>query len=104
MIVFFRAALILFGLGLGVWIYKDLGHNLPGSIGWDQILFILSGASLALYLLSLISMWLFKSFVDFEKKGRCTRCGKRVKKGEMYCDFHKGEVQAEYLSRRRGEE
>ncbi len=104
MMVLFRTALILLGLGLGVWIYKDLGHSLPGNIEWDQILFILSGASLALYLVSLLSIVLFKNFVDFSKKGRCTRCGKRVKKGELYCDFHKGEVQAEYLSRRRGEE
>ena len=102
--VFLRGAVIFFALGMGIWIYKDLGHDLPRGIDWDQIAFILCGASLVLYALSLVGVFVYKQIVDFEKKGRCTRCGKRVKKGELYCDFHKGEVQAEYLSRRRGEE
>lgn len=103
MTVFIKATIVFFALGFAVWIYQDIGNSIPGSVSWDNALFGLSGISLVIYLLTLVGALLYKQFIDFNKKGRCSRCGKRVKKGDLYCEFHKAEVQAEYLSKRRGD-
>ncbi len=91
-----KTGVILFVLGFVAWYYEDAGHSLPLTPHLDTILFALSIAPITIfatvYLVGLISGTAAKT----RQKNRCIRCGKKVSKGEIYCDFHKMEVDKEY--------
>jgi hypothetical protein len=93
----FRTGFILLILAFGAWIYADNGNVLPIK-DLDRILGVTGAILVSLYLVAYLYLKLSGAFWKSSHKSRCARCGKRIRKRELYCDFHKKEVQSEYLS------
>ena len=91
-----KSGIFLFVLGFVAWYYEDAGNTLPLTPHLDTFLFALSAVPITIfatvYLVGLISGTATKT----KRKNRCIRCGKKIPKGEIYCEYHKIEVEKEY--------
>jgi hypothetical protein len=85
-------------LGIGAFFFKDSGHTLPFSNNFDNFLIFLGVGLIGLFIvIVLLSLIMGKTWQQ-SKKNRCARCGKKVAKGEVYCEFHRSEVSNEFLT------
>jgi hypothetical protein len=93
-----KVGVILAIIGFAAFFYKDAGNQLPIHPDLDTVL-ILSGFGLViLYIVVYVLMMITGKSYKISHKNRCTRCGKKIPKGEVYCDFHKEEAQTEFVS------
>jgi hypothetical protein len=94
----FRIGLIALLVAFGLWIYKDQGNAIPVFPSLDTYLAIGGAACIVLFLLLFVLTTVSGKTYKVVHKNRCPRCGRRVPKGEIYCNFHRQEVQSEFLS------
>ncbi len=93
-----KVGVVLIVLGFAAFFYADAGHPLPIYKHLDNFLIFLGLGLVAIYFLIVIFMLLFSHGVQVSRKGRCVRCGKKIPKGEVYCEFHRAQVANEFLS------
>lgn len=93
-----KTGIILLLVSMGLWIYEHEFENaLPISSDLDVWCAILGGILVAIFILVFLYAKLFGVTAKWSRAGRCVRCGKRISKNEMYCEFHKKEVADQYL-------
>lgn len=85
-------------ISFAAWFYEDTYGNLPLSNDLDYYLALIGAGVIVLSVFVAIMMKASGTSWKLKRKNRCTRCGRKVKRGELYCEFHQNEVQAEYLS------
>lgn len=86
--------LILLAIAMVAWIMADQGRELPIP-QLDKIAGVLGLALVGLHFVIYLTQTVGGLGV-VAKKGRCTRCGKKALKGEIYCARHMREVREEF--------
>mgnify|MGYP001547061894 CR=1 FL=1 len=100
----FKLGVVLLISAFGMWLYEhEFENTLPISPNLDTWAAMAGGILLAIFGLVYLYSSMFNVSKKWSKSGRCVRCGVKVKKNEMYCDFHKNEVANEFLTGNREE-
>jgi len=85
----------------GMWLYEhEFDNVLPISPDLDVWVGALGLLLLVIFLVIFFGASMLGMSMKWSKKGRCVRCGVKIPKTEMYCEFHKKEVANEYLNSR----
>ncbi|MBN1354803.1 hypothetical protein JXA40_00880 [bacterium] len=92
-----KSGILLVVAGLAAFFYKDAGHALPISQQMDTYMILLGMFLIVLYFGIYIAFIISGQTWKRSHQNRCVRCGKKIPKGEIYCEFHRMEVQTEYL-------
>ncbi len=91
----FKTGIVLIIISFGMWIYKDKGNSLPLSSNLDSMLLWLGCVCIVFFVLTYLYAMLTRGAGKTSKK-KCVRCGKKIPKGEMYCEFHKQQVTKQF--------
>lgn len=99
------ATLLKFGIttllvGLGLWVYENEFENtLPISSNLD-VWFATAGA-IAMAIFGLLAAYglITGTTAKWGRKSKCIKCGVKIPKNSMYCDFHKQENANKFLKR-----
>ena len=93
-----KTGFIFLAIGLGLFFYKDAGRPLPISDHLDNLFFAMGTASLIIFAFVMMIGLITGKTYGLTKKTRCVRCGRKIKKGEVYCQFHQQELSSEFLT------
>jgi len=93
-----KTGIILLLASLGMWFYEhEFEHTLPFNSDLDIWAATLGSLLIAVYLLAAIYVILIGGSAKWARKSRCVRCGIKIPKNDMYCEFHKAEIAEEFL-------
>ncbi|HPQ40442.1 MAG TPA: hypothetical protein PLV45_08720 [bacterium] len=93
-----KTGIVLILVAMGLWIYEHEFENaLPISADLDVWCAVLGAALIVIFLLVYFYAMAFGMTSKWRRAGRCVRCGKKIGKNEMYCEFHKQEVAEQFL-------
>ncbi|MCD4653321.1 hypothetical protein K8T06_05245 [bacterium] len=94
-----KTGIILLFTSIGMWIYENEFENvLPYNPDLDVWIGTAGGVLIAIFLLIYIYSLLAGTTAKWGKKSRCVRCGVKIPKNKMYCEFH-GEENADKFLR-----
>ncbi|MBN1296347.1 hypothetical protein JXA80_06175 [bacterium] len=98
MAIVFKWGIILLLVSLGLWVYEhEFENTLPFTPALDVWCAAAGAILIAVFLMVYAYSLLFGVSSKWRRAGRCVRCGIRIPKNEMYCDFHKKEVASDFL-------
>jgi hypothetical protein len=95
---FLRLGGTLLLIAFAAWFYEDTYGKLPFTDDLDYYIALIGAGCIVFALILGFFNKVMGVSWKLRRKGKCSRCGRRVKRGELYCEFHQNEVQAEYLS------
>jgi hypothetical protein len=88
-----RVGIILIIISMALWLYaNEMGHPLPLADNLDEIVFGIGAALVVIFVLVYIFAMISGSSYKHAQKSQCMRCGKKIPKNEVYCQYHRREA------------